>query len=41
VDNIKMDVVEIGLCELDWIGQVQDKGQWRAVMSAVMNVPVP
>jgi hypothetical protein len=24
-DNIKMNLIEIGLCELDWIGVAQDR----------------
>jgi hypothetical protein len=40
VDNIKMDLVEIGLGELDWIIVAQDKYSWRAVVDAVMNLRV-
>jgi hypothetical protein len=29
IDNIKMDFVEIGLGELDWIGLAQDKYRYR------------
>jgi hypothetical protein len=28
VDNIKMDLVEIGLGGVDWIGKAQDRDKW-------------
>jgi hypothetical protein len=37
VDNIKMDIVEIGLGGVDWIGLAQDRYRWRALVKAVMN----
>jgi hypothetical protein len=42
-DNIKMDLQEVGWgggC-MDWIDMSQDRGRWRAVVSAVMNLRVP
>jgi hypothetical protein len=39
--NIKMDLLEIGLGVLDWIGLAQDRYRWRALMDAVMNLRVP
>jgi len=36
-DNIKMDLPEIGLGGLDWIGRPEDMDRWRAVVSAVTN----
>jgi hypothetical protein len=36
-----MDLVEIGLDGLDWIGLVQDRDKWRAPVTAVMNLRVP
>jgi hypothetical protein len=40
-DNIRMDFQEVGCgCE-DWIGMVQDRDRWRALVSAVMNLPLP
>jgi hypothetical protein len=40
-DNIKMDIGEIGWGGMDWIGLVQDRDQWRALVSAIMNLLVP
>jgi hypothetical protein len=41
VDNIKMDLTEIGWDGMDWIDLAQDRDQWRALMNAVMNLWVP
>jgi hypothetical protein len=38
VDDFKIDLVEIGLCELDWIGLAQDRYKWRALVNVVMNL---
>jgi hypothetical protein len=39
-DGIRMDLREIGLGGVDWIGLAQDRDRWRAVVSAVMNLQV-
>jgi hypothetical protein len=39
-DGIRMDLREIGLGGVDWIGLAQDRDRWRAVVSAVMNLRV-
>jgi hypothetical protein len=39
-DGIRMDLREIGLRGVDWIQLSQDGDQWRAVVSAVMNLRV-
>jgi hypothetical protein len=41
IDDIKMDLLEIGLSVVDWIGLVQDRYRWRALVNAVMNLRVP
>jgi len=41
VDNIKMDLQEVGCGYVDWIGLAQDRDRWRTLVSAVMNLRVP
>jgi transposase len=41
VDNIKMDLREIGRVGMDWIDLAQDMDQWRAFVNTVMNLRVP
>jgi hypothetical protein len=41
MDNIKMDLLETGLCVVDWIGLAQDRYRWRALVNMVMNLWVP
>jgi len=41
VDNIRMDVEEVGRGYMDGIGLAQDRDSWRALVSAVMNLRVP
>jgi hypothetical protein len=41
VDNIKMDLREIGCDGMDWIDLARDKAQWRAHVNTVMNLRVP
>jgi hypothetical protein len=41
VDNIKMDLREVGWDGGDWIDLAQDMDRWRAYMNAVMNLWVP
>jgi hypothetical protein len=41
VDNIKMDLREIGWDGRDWIEVAQDRDQWRALVNTVMNLLVP
>jgi hypothetical protein len=41
VDNIKMDLSEIGWDGMDWIDLAQDRDQLRALVNAVMNLRVP
>ena len=41
VDNIRMDLQEVGCGYMDWIGLAQDRDRWRTLVSAVMNLRVP
>jgi hypothetical protein len=41
VDNIEMDLLEIGWGGVDWIGLAQDRDKWRALVNAVMNLRIP
>jgi hypothetical protein len=40
-DNIKMDLVVIGIDGANWIQLAQDRVQWRAFVNTVMNLQVP
>jgi hypothetical protein len=41
MDNIKINLREIGWDGVDWIHMSQDREQWRALVSRVMNLRVP
>jgi hypothetical protein len=41
VDNIKMDLREIGWDGTDWIALAQDRDYWSALVNSVMNLRVP
>jgi hypothetical protein len=41
VDNIKMDLLEIGWGSLNWICPAQDRDKWRVLVNAIMNLRVP
>jgi hypothetical protein len=41
VNNIKMDLREIGWYGMHWIDLAQDRDQWRALVNTVMNLRVP
>jgi hypothetical protein len=41
VDNIKMDLREIGWDGVDWIDLAQDRDQWRVLVNTVINLRVP
>ena len=38
VDNIRMDLQEVGCGYMDWIGLAQDRDRWRTLVSVVMNL---
>jgi hypothetical protein len=37
----KMDIQEVGCGGMDWTELAQDKGRWRVLVNAVMNLQVP
>jgi len=41
VDNVRMDLQEVGCGNMDWIGLAQDRDRWRTLVSAIMNLRVP
>jgi len=41
VDNIRMDLQDVGYGYMDWIGLAQERDSWRTLVSAVMNLRVP
>jgi hypothetical protein len=40
LDNIRMDLVEVGWGDVDWIGLAQDRDRWRAFVNLVLNLRV-
>jgi hypothetical protein len=40
MDNIKMDLLEVGLNVVNWIGLAQDMYRWRALVNSVRNLGV-
>jgi hypothetical protein len=41
VDNIRMDVGEVGWGDVGWISLAQDSNRWRALVNSVLNLWVP
>jgi hypothetical protein len=41
IDNLKMELLVIGLSVVDWICLAQDTYRWRAHLNSVMNFQVP
>jgi hypothetical protein len=41
LDNIRMDLGEVGWGDVDWIGLTQDRNRWRALVNSVLNLRVP
>ena len=40
VDNIRMDLQEVGCGYMEWIGLAQDRDRWWTLVSTVMNLRV-
>jgi hypothetical protein len=40
VDNIRIDLGEVGWDDVDWIGLTQDRNRWGAVVNSVLNLRV-
>jgi hypothetical protein len=38
IDNTKIDLLEIGLGCMDWIGLAHDKNRWSALLNVIMNL---
>jgi hypothetical protein len=41
VDNIRMDLGEVGWGDVDWIGLAKDRNRWRALVNLILNLQVP
>jgi hypothetical protein len=41
VDNIRMDLEEVGWGDVDLIGLAQDRNRWRTLVNSVLNLLVP
>jgi len=41
VDNIRVDLQQVGCGYMDWIGLPQDRERWWTLVTAVMNLRVP
>jgi hypothetical protein len=40
VDNIRMDLGEVGWVDVDWIGLAKNRNRWRALVNSVLNLRV-
>jgi hypothetical protein len=41
VDNIKINLIEIGWGDMDWIGLAEDADHWGSLVNTVMHLRVP
>jgi hypothetical protein len=41
LDNIRMDLVEVGWADVGWIGLAKDRDRWRALVNSALNLRVP
>jgi hypothetical protein len=38
VDNIRIDLGEVGWGDVDWVGLAKDRNRWRALVNSVLNL---
>ena len=41
LDNVKMDLPEVGWGGMDWIDLAEDRDRWQMVVNVVINLWVP
>jgi hypothetical protein len=41
VDNVRIDLQEVGWGDVDWICLAQDSDRWRALLISLLNLRVP
>jgi hypothetical protein len=41
MDNIEMDIGEVGWRDVNWIDLAQDRNRWRTLVNSVLNLRVP
>jgi hypothetical protein len=41
VDNIMMDLGEVGWSDVDWSGLAKDRNGWRALVNSILKLRVP
>jgi hypothetical protein len=39
--DTRMDLVEVGWGDVDWIGLARDRDKWRSLVNSVLNLRVP
>jgi hypothetical protein len=41
VDNIRIDLGEVGWGDVDWIGLAKNRNRWITLVNSVLNLRVP
>jgi hypothetical protein len=41
LNNIRMDLVEVGWGDVNWIGLAQDTDRWRVLVNSVLSLQAP
>jgi hypothetical protein len=41
IDNIKLDLMELGIDGANWIQLAQDRSHWRSFLNTAMNLRFP